>query len=957
MALACVSAREAHWAGAGCCLTLAACCIQAWQQQQQGSRGKRDKLLATVGGHGAGGTAAQQRRRAQRKGAGGVGTPVGAAAGYTYHVISEHVCPLLPSSKWRPPLSVCAPILFLTLTPVPSSNPLMRSKQPEHCDSRPRPHAGQDDLTMASEHGAVEGAGGDGADGGFSVWREAMQFVGPGHYLMLASVSKGWKRQQQVLLSNDTSFRTVCRTHTLCRWARQQGCPGARICECLAAQGQLELLQLLRTGEQAFEWDAATPAAAAAHGQVDTLVWACNQGCPIDTSACWLAALSGHVPVLQWLRERKPRFMWQGWYRTRIRKALALAPILPAEAFAVPNYRVQLDAMEAVVEGARTVAVAWRPVLRLAQQHATHPAMQRLALSALSTLLRANPAADLAADMARHGVCDAMAMALTAHAQDQGVTAAAVDCASFILRRTKPAGAASHAAVLRHFRAAPAAAAGVGIVRALAATLADSAAAHSGGWFVVCALIGAGKGRHVDQQDALGGAGACEAAVEALQRHSNFLPAQRWAARAVAALADRHATNRVRLVNAWACEEVLAAWRRAPWAQVHVRAAAGAAVASLCGLQGGALSAAQLGAAGACELVAEELRRANKQGQASLQCDCVIAIIGLCCGAAEQRSNQDRLGAAGACAGVVAALKSPAGPMIARAGGLVAMDRLAAGCHAANQGRLGKAGACWVACHALQEHADRPVVVGMSAMAAEALAQQCAANKRLLRAGGACRALVAALRRAQPGGSAAHACAGAVAALARGCADGRRAAVAAGACEAVVEACGDAGGCRLRGLISSVAAIAHLAHDCPEGRTRLGTAGACAVLTVALQACAEGKSDPDGKAPDVCWHAAVALLELTDGHPENCSRCGAAGACEALVAAMAAHRSDEGVAEAAARAVGCLAAGDPDNRRRLRAAGAEAAVAAAGEAHKGHGGVWDECARAAAALAPAVDAA
>jgi len=109
------------------------------------------------------------------------------------------------------------------------------------------------------------------------------------------------------------------------RWLREHDCPWShRTCTAAAGNGHLGVLKWARAHD--CPWDAET-CGVAAHGQHASVVrWAVDNGCPVsrdallcrgssrwlvenghvaaDNSACWSAAYSGDLPLLQWLISR-----------------------------------------------------------------------------------------------------------------------------------------------------------------------------------------------------------------------------------------------------------------------------------------------------------------------------------------------------------------------------------------------------------------------------------------------------------------------------------------------------------------------------------------------------------------------------------------------------------------------------------------------------------------------------
>jgi hypothetical protein len=66
--------------------------------------------------------------------------------------------------------------------------------------------------------------------------------------------------------------------------------------------GQLETLKWAR--ENGCPWDRETCWNAANRGSLEVLKWAHANGCPgLDAEICWRAQMGGHLEVVRWLNE------------------------------------------------------------------------------------------------------------------------------------------------------------------------------------------------------------------------------------------------------------------------------------------------------------------------------------------------------------------------------------------------------------------------------------------------------------------------------------------------------------------------------------------------------------------------------------------------------------------------------------------------------------------------------
>ena len=86
-------------------------------------------------------------------------------------------------------------------------------------------------------------------------------------------------------------------------------CLGTLTCCIAASSGHLDMLQWLRQNE--CEWNWSTCANAAAAGHLSILQWARENGCPWDRETCSTAAYGGHLTVLQWARENGCDWNWE----------------------------------------------------------------------------------------------------------------------------------------------------------------------------------------------------------------------------------------------------------------------------------------------------------------------------------------------------------------------------------------------------------------------------------------------------------------------------------------------------------------------------------------------------------------------------------------------------------------------------------------------------------------------
>lgn len=76
------------------------------------------------------------------------------------------------------------------------------------------------------------------------------------------------------------------------------------ICTVAAGKNQLEVLIWLR--EKDYQWDTNTSNCAAENGHLELLIWAIDNGCPINyDKANEKATRNGHMKIVNWIREKK----------------------------------------------------------------------------------------------------------------------------------------------------------------------------------------------------------------------------------------------------------------------------------------------------------------------------------------------------------------------------------------------------------------------------------------------------------------------------------------------------------------------------------------------------------------------------------------------------------------------------------------------------------------------------
>ena len=108
-----------------------------------------------------------------------------------------------------------------------------------------------------------------------------------------------WTRRTGViaLLDNDEALSLPYE-----RVVELLGEPAEYVCNFAASRGSVRLLKWARVNKTA-DWSAGTCSIAAYKGQLPTLQYLHENGCPWDKHTCSSAAINGHLPVLQYSHE------------------------------------------------------------------------------------------------------------------------------------------------------------------------------------------------------------------------------------------------------------------------------------------------------------------------------------------------------------------------------------------------------------------------------------------------------------------------------------------------------------------------------------------------------------------------------------------------------------------------------------------------------------------------------
>jgi hypothetical protein len=172
------------------------------------------------------------------------------------------------------------------------------------------------------------------------IWTgKILLFLGPGHFLFIASVNHRLKELYQEYFSKleeipraqkrispfpfetfpaslSTTFFRVAFSSLSCAefWLECHGLQSLlhsnQVCGLVAKSGNLSVLKWARH-EKGYQWGPLTCAAAAGAGHLELLQWLHENGCPWSQQTCMEAARGGHLEVLKWAHENG--CPWDEW--------------------------------------------------------------------------------------------------------------------------------------------------------------------------------------------------------------------------------------------------------------------------------------------------------------------------------------------------------------------------------------------------------------------------------------------------------------------------------------------------------------------------------------------------------------------------------------------------------------------------------------------------------------------
>ena len=152
---------------------------------------------------------------------------------------------------------------------------------------------------------------------------------------VFARVCKRWRKAQ---LKVEGPLRTRVESDVilpgsvaLAKWALAEGCPregahGTNLVYAAASQGHLDVVRWL-VQEQGFAVDEDVMWMAARSGNLRLVQWLRGEGCPWDSWTCTRAVERGHAAVLRWARENGCE--WNRWAKDRARRELLYEDDLP----------------------------------------------------------------------------------------------------------------------------------------------------------------------------------------------------------------------------------------------------------------------------------------------------------------------------------------------------------------------------------------------------------------------------------------------------------------------------------------------------------------------------------------------------------------------------------------------------------------------------------------------------
>jgi hypothetical protein len=134
---------------------------------------------------------------------------------------------------------------------------------------------------------------------------EIISYVGPKHYLFIASIDRRFQKTYVETYPNDKSTYLNASTigyARICHELNRGDSDHQRALSLSAAKhGNLAALQYLHAADCRLSDRVCT--VAALNGHLNVLQWCHENGCPWDEQTCSEAAAHGHLNVLQWCRE------------------------------------------------------------------------------------------------------------------------------------------------------------------------------------------------------------------------------------------------------------------------------------------------------------------------------------------------------------------------------------------------------------------------------------------------------------------------------------------------------------------------------------------------------------------------------------------------------------------------------------------------------------------------------
>ena len=141
-----------------------------------------------------------------------------------------------------------------------------------------------------------------------SVLSNIVGYVGDGHYRFVAGINRRFRDTYSHVFPENTNTQintSTIKHATICweEWNHTFFSKECAVCCSAARDGDIAMLQSLRSPPFNCLWDAGICPVAAVYGHLHVIQWCRDNGCPWDAKVCAFAAWNGHLRVIQWCHE------------------------------------------------------------------------------------------------------------------------------------------------------------------------------------------------------------------------------------------------------------------------------------------------------------------------------------------------------------------------------------------------------------------------------------------------------------------------------------------------------------------------------------------------------------------------------------------------------------------------------------------------------------------------------